>query len=131
VHALMVCTNDTGILFVAMELARCPPTWNAASGAVVFSTYDVGHLSPPCSPGIALPTTGTNRAIPASVMHHVATKPNWRMVRVNGRGRAFRIDFDEVLESALVRYQIIHRAFPSPVSRESEEGKKVGYVQQA
>ena len=100
----MVCTNDTGILLVATELAMCPPTWKNASGAVVAITRPVGYLNPPCNPGTARPTAGRNRASTLNSTHHPLTKENWIKVSVTGRGNALRMLFEDVLDSADARY---------------------------
>lgn len=43
--------------------------------------------------------------------HQNDTNANWIMVNVIGIGRAFKIDFEDVLVSADVRYQIIQRPY--------------------
>lgn len=37
------------------------------------------------------------------------TNPNWMRVSVAGLGKELRIDFEEVLVSALDKYQMMHR----------------------
>lgn len=115
----MVCTKDTGILFVAIELAICPPTWKNARGAVVTITCLLGNLNPPCSPGIALPTTGIHLESTPSVTHQPATNPNCTIVRVTGRGKALRMLLDEVFDSAEARYlqtrRRNHRSAPEDI----------------
>lgn len=48
-----------------------------------------------------------------SSRHQNDTNANWMMVKVIGIGRAFKMDFEDVLVSADVRYQIIQR----PINR--------------
>jgi hypothetical protein len=42
--------------------------------------------------------------------HHSETDANWMIVRVAGFGKAFKIDLEEVLVKAEVRYQTIQSA---------------------
>lgn len=42
-------------------------------------------------------------------MHHIDTNANCTTVRVTGFGRAFRMDFEDVLVTAEVKYQMRQR----------------------
>jgi uncharacterized protein YpuA (DUF1002 family) len=56
-------------------------------------------------------TVGHFRAEYESRTHHPETKANCMMVKVTGRGKAFRIDFEEVLVIAEDMYHIRHNNY--------------------
>lgn len=129
----MVCTNDTAIFPVAIELAICPPTWNTDNGTVVINTNRLGFLNPPASPGIARPSTGTNRATNARTRHQPATNANCSIATVTGQGKAFRMLFVDVFDSAEDRYHIKHSSYfsmnqlPAPRSLNLREKHTISF----
>lgn len=52
---------------------------------------------------------GNDIARNAKKRHHPETKANCMMVKVIGLGKVLRIDFDEVLVKAELKYQTRHR----------------------
>lgn len=104
---LMVCTSDTGIFDVEYELNRCPRSWKIERGRAVDKTSQDGARSPFFRAGIALRKGGNIEANHVRSKHQPETEANWAIVRVTGRLKALRIDFDEVLVSAEVIYHII------------------------
>ena len=59
--------------------------------------------------GILALRLGKSVDIYAKNRHHPETKANCMIVRVIGLGKALRIDFDEVLVKAELKYQTRHR----------------------
>jgi hypothetical protein len=75
-----------------------------------MTSYE-GLRSPFFSAGTALFKAGNTVAVSVKTRHQKETEANWRIVRVAGLGKAFKIDLEEVLVSADVMYQTIHSAF--------------------
>lgn len=61
--------------------------------------------------GIVFLSPGNNMASHAKSKHHKDTKANWTSVRVIGLSKAFRIDLEDVLVRADVRYHMTQRTF--------------------
>ena len=61
--------------------------------------------------GIIVRSCGKMRARDANSIHHAETKANCMMVRVIGLGKELRIDLEEVLVRAELKYQIRHRTW--------------------
>lgn len=104
----MVCTKDTGIRDMASELRMWPPIWKAVSGKVAMMMSLLGLRMPFFSTGKASRTDLLCLASQAKNRHHPVTRKNWMMVRVTGRFKVVRIDFDEVLVMIEVAYQKRH-----------------------
>jgi hypothetical protein len=104
---LIVWTNETGILEVAVEDRRWPPIWKAAKGIVVTITSRVGYRMPCRSEGTRAFSTGKMVESQEKKMQRVDTKANCIRVKVAGLGNAFNMDFEEVFVSALDIYQIM------------------------
>lgn len=107
---LIVWTRETGILDVAYELNKCPNSWKTDSGNAVYITSHEGRLRPFFSAGIVLFSWGKSDDMLVNIKHQMNTDANWTIVRVAGLGRAFKMDFEEVLVKAEVMYQVIQRA---------------------
>ena len=100
-------TRDTGIFSVAVGDRMCPPIWKRARGIVVTITSRLGYRMPFFKAGIAICRRGNRRARDAKNRHHPETNANCIIVRVIGLGKALRMDLEEVLVSAELKYQIM------------------------
>ena len=74
-------------------------------------TSRVGARMPCFNAGMAVLIEGYRWARYAKKTHQVDTKANWTSVRVIGLGKAFRIDFEEVLVRAELMYQTRQRTY--------------------
>lgn len=108
---LIVWTNDTGILAVAVEERMCPPSWKRARGSVVAITSRLIGRIPCLKAGTATRKVGDRLASCAKKKHQKETKANWTIVKVIGRRKAFRMDLEDVLVKAELRYHIKQRIF--------------------
>ena len=76
---------------------------------MVDITSRLGYLIPFLRAGIFLFKDGKILAKMPKNMHHPETKANWITVKVIGFGKALRIDFEDVLVRAELKYQIRQR----------------------
>jgi hypothetical protein len=106
-----VCTSDTGILDVAVELRRWPPIWNAAIGIVVIIISWVGYRIPCRKAGMAFLRPGSTLDSHEKNRQNDATNPNCTRVRVAGLGNAFKMDLEEVFVRAEERYHTTHKIY--------------------
>ena len=74
------------------------------------STSQEGFRSPFFNAGMDLLSPGNNVDSDVRMKHQSETEANWMMVKVAGFGKALRIDLDEVLVRADVRYQTMQSA---------------------
>src|SRR5690349_11480959 len=102
----MVCTRDTGILDVALELRRWPPIWKAASGSVVLITSRDGARIGYLRAGMAARSWGKVDASQENNRQYDETKPNWTRVKVAGLSKAVRIALEDVLVMADDQYHM-------------------------
>lgn len=102
---LIVCTSETGICDVAMELRICPASWKRAKGRAAETTSRDGYRIPFFNAGMEVFSDGKTDDRYERMRHHAETNPNWTIVRVIGFGSVVRISLDDVLVSAEVMYQ--------------------------
>lgn len=113
---MMVCTRDTGIFDVALELSRWPVIWNPARGRVVRMTSLDGYLMGCFRAGIEVRIRGNLDASHENSKQYTATKANCSIVRVAGLSKAVRIDLDEVFVRAEDQYQVTHSPYTRGIS---------------
>ena len=73
---------------------------------VAVITSRLGYRIPFLSAGMAVLRRGKRRASNAKHKHHPETRANCIIVRVIGLGKALRMDLEEVLVRAELKYQI-------------------------
>lgn len=103
-----------------MEEAMWPATWKMPRGAVDNNIARVGYL------GRDEIVAGRNRDNDIKSSENIKTKANWMRVSVTGCGKALRIDFDEVFESAEVRYleTAIRQLLPPKTPRDTNHTRQ-------
>ena len=89
----------------------CPANWNMAKGSAVIRTSRLGYRMPFLRAGMLLLREGNMVERYTNDKHHRDTNANCTIVSVTGLGRAFKMDFEDVLVTADVRYQTRHKTW--------------------